>query len=66
MSSMRFEVSTQKPGSLAIHELLERHANSLWIPEHLTDEQAAAFVLDHFRRQVDSELQMAQIRPLAR
>ena len=61
---MRFEVTTETPGLLSIHELLERHANKLWIPEHLTDEQAAAFVLDHFRKQVETELQMAQIKCL--
>jgi hypothetical protein len=61
---MRFTVTTTKPGPLAIHELLERHANELWMPMHLTDEQAAAFVLDHFRRQVESELQMVEIRVL--
>jgi hypothetical protein len=61
---MRFAATTTKPGPLAIHDLLESHAISLWVPDHLTDEQAAAFALDHFRRQVETELQMAQIRPL--
>jgi hypothetical protein len=32
--------------------LLERHANSLWIPAHLTDDEAAEFVLDHFKRRL--------------
>jgi len=58
---MRFSVTTEKSGPLAIHELLERHANSLWVPAHLADDQAAAFVLDHFRRQIESELAMARI-----
>jgi len=59
---MRFTVTTEKSGPLAIHELLERHANSLWVPAHLTDNQAAAFVLDHFRRQFESELAMVTIK----
>jgi hypothetical protein len=58
---MHFNITTQKPGPLVIHELLECHSNSLWLPEHLTDEQAAAFVLDHFRRQIESELAMVRI-----
>jgi hypothetical protein len=59
---MRFTVTTEKPGPLAIHELLERHANALWVPKHLTEEQAAAFALEHFRRQVEEELQMVRAR----
>lgn len=58
---MRFTVTTEKPGPLAIHELHERHANALWVPAHLTEEQAAAFVLEHFRRQVEAEVQIVDI-----
>jgi len=29
--------------------------------DHLTAEQAAAFVLDHFRRQFDAELAMVRV-----
>lgn len=58
---MRFEVITERPGPLGIHELLERHANSLWIPAHLTDEQAGKFVLDHFKRQVAAELAVVTV-----
>lgn len=58
---MIFRVTTENPGPLAIHELLERHANSLWVPNHLDAEQAAAFVLDHFRRQVEAELAMVKL-----
>jgi hypothetical protein len=62
---MRFTVTTEKPGPLAIHELHERHANALWVPAHLTEEQAAAFVLEHFRRQVAVELQMLQLHVIS-
>lgn len=51
---MQFKVTTEQPAPLAIHELLERHANDLWVPTHLTSEQAAALVLDHFRRQIEA------------
>ena len=60
---MKFEVHTTKPGPLAIRELLQRHANELWVPEHLDDQQAAACVLDHFRRQVEAELAMVTVAP---
>ena len=31
------------------------------MPEHLDDQQAAAFVLDHFRRQIEAELAMITV-----
>jgi len=55
---MKFDVQTTNPGPLAIHELMQWHANELWVPEHLYEEQAAAFVLDHFRQQIEAELAM--------
>jgi hypothetical protein len=58
---MKFDVQTMKPGPLAIHELLQRHANELWVPEHLDDGQATAFVVDHFRRQIEAELAMVTV-----
>lgn len=58
---MKFRVQTTKPGPLASHELVARHANELWVPEHLDDQQAAAFVLDHFRRQIEAELAMITV-----
>ena len=54
-------LSTTRPGPLAIHELLQRHANELWIPDNLAEQQTSAFVLDHFRRQVEAELAMVEI-----
>jgi len=61
MGHMQFSASSDRPGPLGMKELLERHANSLWIPAHLTTEQSLAFVLDHFRRQVAAELAMVRI-----
>jgi hypothetical protein len=58
---MKFEVQTMNPGPLAIHELLQRHANELWVPEHLDDQQAAAFALEHFCRQVEAELAIVTV-----
>ncbi len=58
---MKFKIETEQPGPLAIHELLRLHANELWVPNHFNDGQAAAFVLDHFRRQVVAELAMVTV-----
>ena len=51
----------RNPAPLAIRELLQRHANELWVPEHLDEAQAAAFVVDHFRRQIEAELAMVTL-----
>lgn len=58
---MRFATTTENPGPLNLHELAELHANDLWVPAHLTEEEAAAFALDQFRRQVAAELEMIEI-----
>ena len=59
---MRFTITTTTPGSLGIAELLQRHADSLWVPEHLDQEQAMRFVTDHFTRQIATELAMLAVR----
>jgi hypothetical protein len=59
--NMKFKFETEQPSPLAIHELLLRHANELWMPDHFNDGQAAAFVLDHFRRQVMADLAMVTV-----
>jgi hypothetical protein len=58
---MQFKVTTESPGPLGIAELLQRHADTLWVPDHLDADQAAAFVLDHFRRQIEAELAMIEV-----
>lgn len=58
---MKFTITTEKPGPLGIAELLQKHADGLWVPAHLDEEQAVAFVLDHFTRQIASELEMVEV-----
>ena len=59
---MTFTVTTGRAGPLGIHELLQRHANDIWLSAYLTDDQATAFVPDHFRRLIESELAMVTIK----
>ena len=49
---MRFKVTTEGQDRFNIAGLVEQFANSLWIPDHLTPDQRAEFVLDQFRRMV--------------
>jgi hypothetical protein len=58
---MQFTVTTTTAGTLGIAQLLQRHADSLWVPEHLDQEQAMRFVTDHFTRQIATELAMLAV-----
>jgi hypothetical protein len=42
---MKITISTEKPGPLEIHKLLQQYANSQWMADHLTDEKAVEFVV---------------------
>ena len=54
---MRFNVTTES-GNDTIRQLCEQHVNGLWIPDHLTPQQAEVFALDHFKRWVAGELEL--------
>ena len=58
----RFKVEIGGKDSLGLRQLCESHANTLWVPDHLTAEQACWFVLDHFRRSVLQELEQMEVR----
>ena len=59
---MKFTICTEFAGPLGIAELLQQHADSLWVPDHLDEEQARGFLLDHFQRAVATELAMVDVR----
>jgi hypothetical protein len=54
----RFTVTTEGRNDLDLRGLCESYANGLWIPPHLSSEQAAAFAADNFRGSVLAELEM--------
>jgi hypothetical protein len=54
----RFFASTEGPNRLGLRELLQRYADEQWVAAHMTPEQAAASVLDCFKRSVAGELEM--------
>ena len=55
---MQFKVETTGPDPLNLRRLCEDHVNALWVPDHLTPEQAAWFAFDHFRRTLLMELEL--------
>ena len=59
---MTFTVTIDRAGPFGIHEILQWHANDIWLSAHLTDDQATAFVIDRFRRLIESELAMVTIQ----
>jgi len=56
-----FSVSTEGPNRLGLRELCQRYADDQWLPAHATPEQAAAIVLDTFKRAVAAELEMLAV-----
>jgi hypothetical protein len=61
LTAMRFLITTDRPGPLAIHELLQHYADQQWVPAHLSDDQKAAYILHHFREQIEAELAKVKI-----
>jgi len=62
---MTFTVTSAGPDKLGLAEICQRHGNELWVPAHLDEEQAAEFVLDHFRLAMQGELEMFQVSAVA-
>lgn len=59
---MRFTAHHHGTNKLGLAALLEAFANDQWIGEHYTEEQAVEVVMDRFRRLVEAELEMVEVR----
>jgi hypothetical protein len=59
---MKFSTTTAGRDPLNLRQQLEQFANSQWIPAHYTPDQAAAFVLDQFKRTVAGGLEQIELR----
>jgi hypothetical protein len=57
----RFSVESAGRNGLHLREACAEYVNCLWIPDHYTDEEAAATALDRFRRAVLAELEMLEV-----
>ena len=58
MSTMKFTVKTEGRNKLNLRQLCEDYANNLWVPDHLTADQAAEFAYDQFEKTVLTELKL--------
>ena len=56
-----FQVTTEGTNKLNLRQICEDFAIDAWIPDHLTPEQAAAFVLGSFKRTVLGELELLTV-----
>lgn len=57
----RFVVTSEGISRLGLAAVCEKFANDLWVPAHLTEDQAVAFALDQFRRTLAGELEMLNV-----
>ena len=52
---------TEGQNKLGLSELLQRYADEQWVAAHMTTDQAAASVLDCFKRAVNQELELLEM-----
>ena len=58
---MKFEATTDGIDKFALTDALQWFADDFWLPDHATDEQAAAIVLDAFKRKVSGQLELLHL-----
>ena len=57
-----FTGTTEGPNRLGLRELLQRYADEQWVADHMTDEQDAGLVLDCFKRLVQQEQELLDLK----
>jgi hypothetical protein len=56
-----FIATTEGRNVLGLCERLQRYAEEQWVADHLTPEQAAAAVLDCFKRALKGEIELLSL-----
>jgi hypothetical protein len=56
-----FTATTEGQNRLGLRELLQRYSDEQWVADHLTPDQAAASVLDCFKRAVRQEMELLDL-----
>ncbi len=62
MNPCAFTVHSDGPDRTRLVALAQRYIDELWIPTHLSSDQARAFVLDQFQRAVAADLKLLEVR----
>ena len=61
-NDMPFNGTTAGPDKLGLRQTFEEFANSQWIPDFLDDEQRVAWVWDRWKRTLDGELKLLELK----
>jgi len=57
-----FTVHTEGSDRTGLRALAQGYVDQLWIPTHLTPDQAREFVLDQFKRAIAGEFELLEVR----
>ncbi len=57
-----FKATTEGSDKLGLRAILEHYANDQWMAVHYTDEQRVEIMLDQFKRQVQQELKLLDLK----
>ncbi len=57
-----FKATTDGSDKLGLRAILEHYANDQWMAVHYTDEQRVEIMLDQFKRQVQQELKLLELK----
>ena len=58
---MKLTARTDARDDLDLQDLCQRHIDGLWIPAHLSPEEAGRFALEHFERTVAEGLRVLTV-----
>ena len=58
----KIQVTTEGKNELGLLQQLHDYANGYGIPTHVSEEQAAAMIMDSFKRKIHGELEMMEIK----
>lgn len=57
----RINITSEGPNDLGLVEVLRRCANQYWLPDHATNEQSSAIILDSSKRKVAGEIELVEV-----
>jgi hypothetical protein len=65
MTNHAFTAHSEGPDRTGVRALAQAYFDQLWIPTHLTQDQAREFVLDQFKRAVLADLELLGVQQVA-
>lgn len=62
MKTLAFTIYSDGPNRTGLVAFAQRYVDQLWIPTHLSPDQARDFVLDQLKRAVAAEMELLEVR----